>query len=245
MRPVEAIILAAGSGRRLGPATMGRPKCLVEVGGRSILERQLTSFGQMGVERFVIVCGYEADQVARVARDLCGDAVEIVLNDRYADTNVLTSWLLGSAHLFGDHYYAHADTVFDVALLRRLRQLGESAINLTYDRHACGEEEMKVRCEGSQLEAISKTMPSDMAAGEFTGVMSVQAAALQELRTIGGQLLQSDQADSLFVEAVLQELLDRGRANLFSLVDITGIPWREVDFPEDLSAADRLFAASD
>jgi len=239
----EAIILAAGSGRRLGNATNGRPKCLVEVGGRTILERQMRSLREVGVSRFVVVCGYRASDVEAAAREGAGvAAVAAVYNERYAETNVLTSWIVGSRHLEGNHIYTHADTVFSPALLDRLVNEGTGAINLTYDRHECGAEEMKVRLEGGELVQVSKAMESTAAHGEFTGIMSVQGHVLPDLRAVAHELLQSKDADLLFVEAALQELLDRGRGNLFSLVDISGIPWREIDFPEDLASANQMFA---
>lgn len=242
MRPREAIILAAGSGRRLSEATGGRPKCLVEVRGRTILERQMTAFRDAGVERFVVVTGYEAREVERAAKEATPRAtVEAVYNPRYAQTNVLTSWLLGSEKLRGDHYYAHADTVFAPELLEKLRDDARTAINLTFDGHECAEEEMKVRLQDDRLVEISKTMPSAHAHGEFTGIMSMSAEALVQLRRVASELLARDGADKLFVEAALQVLLERGMSSEFTLVDISGVPWREIDFPEDLAAAEALF----
>ena len=202
----------------------------------------MKSLTQVGVSRFVIVTGFEAAQVEGAARAAAaGASLEFVHNSRYAETNVLTSWLLGSHHLTRDHFYVHADTAFAPELLDRLIQTGTGAVNLTLDTHRCGDEEMKLRLVGERLVEISKTMPRAVATGEFTGVMSVRADLLPNLRVLAEDLLLRDDGDALFVEAVLQELLDQGHQELFSLVDITGVPWKEIDFPEDLEAANELF----
>lgn len=57
----QAVILAGGQSKRLGAYTAGRPKALVEVGGRSILERQVTWLAAGGVERVVVSAGYRAE----------------------------------------------------------------------------------------------------------------------------------------------------------------------------------------
>ncbi len=84
-------------------------------------------------------------------------------------------------------------------------------------------------------------MVNETAAGEFTGVMSIRAHVLERLRSIASQLATGGDGDGLFFEAVLQQLIDRGEAALLNVVRVTGLPWREIDTPEDLMAARELF----
>lgn len=240
--PREAIILAAGVGSRLGARTEGAPKCLVEVAGASILDRQIEALREAGVRRLVIVTGYGADRVrAAVAASAPDLEAEFVHNPAFADTNVLYSWRLGSVRLSGDHYYLHGDTVFEPALLARLRDQGTGSAVLSVDTHACAAEEMKVRVSDGRIVEISKTMDPGHALGEFTGVMRVDAGALGLLRQHAEHLLERDQGRSMFVEAAVQRLIDAD-PRAVDWVDITDLRWREIDFPEDLDAANELFS---
>src|SRR4029453_7698847 len=60
---MKAIIVAAGMGSRLAPYTDDRPKCLVEVNGRSILQRQLDAYRACGVQELVIIPGYRNAEI--------------------------------------------------------------------------------------------------------------------------------------------------------------------------------------
>ena len=57
------VILAAGMAKRLRPLTDTKPKCLLEVGGKTLLERTVSAMQQAGVTEFVVVTGYRADQI--------------------------------------------------------------------------------------------------------------------------------------------------------------------------------------
>ena len=81
---MKALILAAGEGTRLRPYTADRPKCLVEVAGRSLLDRQLDVLGAAGVAPVVVVGGYRAEMLPR-------PGIEVLLNPRYATTNMVTT----------------------------------------------------------------------------------------------------------------------------------------------------------
>ena len=113
---MRAIILAAGAGRRLG---LSVPKSMIDLGGRSILHRQLDAFRSAGVDDFVVVVGHAREQVVE---HLAGQAggFTFVLNERYAETNTVYSLYLARQYIDRDFFYANADVVFDARLVRRL-----------------------------------------------------------------------------------------------------------------------------
>ena len=63
MSGMRAIIVAAGMGKRLAPYTDDRPKCLVDINGKTLLERQLQSYRAAGVTDIAVVRGYRAEQI--------------------------------------------------------------------------------------------------------------------------------------------------------------------------------------
>lgn len=82
--PVKVVILAAGVGSRLRPLTNDRPKCLVEIEGRSLLERQIATFQDCGVTNLTVVAGYAAERIERP------DLVKVI-NERFESTNMVAS----------------------------------------------------------------------------------------------------------------------------------------------------------
>src|SRR4029453_7376892 len=96
---MKAIILAAGKGGRLGAIRGDNPKCLIEIDGLSLLERQIQTLRAVGVEDITIVVGFGADQV----RERCGPKVTYVENPRHAETNSMYSlWL--ARHALADGF---------------------------------------------------------------------------------------------------------------------------------------------
>ena len=87
---MRIIILAAGQGTRLRPLTDDRPKCMVEVNGTSIIERQLNTMHACGIkdENITIVCGYCSD----ILKDRFKDTkIHFIVNEQYDSTNMVFS----------------------------------------------------------------------------------------------------------------------------------------------------------
>src|SRR4051794_38715168 len=91
---MDALILAAGSGRRLRHA---RPECLVELGDRLLIDHQLEALAWAGIDRFVVAAGYQADAV----HDAVPADTVIVHNPHYGITNSLYSFWL-ARHEIGE-----------------------------------------------------------------------------------------------------------------------------------------------
>jgi L-glutamine-phosphate cytidylyltransferase len=232
---MQAIILAAGVGSRLRDVHEG-PKCLLRIGGKTILEHQIGMLRRVGVRDIVIVTGYQNERVEEVVKS---EDVRFVQNERFRETNVLASWLVGSQFLTESHYYAHGDTIFEDAVLSCLENGSKSGVVLAVDRHSCGEEEMKVELSGKQVTAIGKELDCATAAGEFIGVMRVSKGLLGTLRDLASELLATE-GNRLFFESAIAALLTK-QPDVISWVDVTGLRWREIDFSEDLVAARAMF----
>lgn len=100
-RPVStALLLAAGAGTRLNSGAEAMPKCLVDVGGISILERLLSNFRENGIRRLVIVTGYMENRIRDVANRMAGNIqIEYIENLDYANTNNIYSLWLAREHI--------------------------------------------------------------------------------------------------------------------------------------------------
>ncbi len=84
-KKVKVILLVAGEGTRLRPYTLDRPKCMVEINGISLIDRQLSVLEVEGLDDIVMIGGYKSDMLKR-------DGVKLKINPRYYETNMV--WTL-------------------------------------------------------------------------------------------------------------------------------------------------------
>jgi choline kinase len=226
---MQALILAAGVGSRLGVAV---PKCLVEVGGRPLLHHQLDALEAVGADRITMVLGYEHHQVEEAAEG----RVEVVLNERYAETNSLYSlWLARHAvegAVGGDLLVLNSDVLFAPELLRDLLAVGGSAIAVDYSS-GDQDEHMKIRRRQGRLARIGKDLPPMYSHGESIGLVHLSAPAVRADFAAAESLIGRGREND-WAAAALNEVVRRHRV---SCMDVAGQPWVEIDFPEDLDRA--------
>ena len=226
---MKAIILAAGAGRRLGAAV---PKCMLDVGGMSIIHRQLAAMLAEGIDEYVVVVGYEQEKVREHLAGRPG-RFTFVVNERYASTNTIYSLHLASPHLTGPCWYANADVVFDRRLIRRLAD-DSSAAALAVKAHACGEEEVKVVVRDGRITQIGKAIAPTDAAGEFMGIARLGGDVAPALAAALSELVERQSVVSDYFERAVDRLCHE---LVLTAVDITDLPCQEIDFPADLEQA--------
>ncbi len=114
----KAIILAAGTGSRLGPFTEHTPKCLLPINGVPILHNMLTHLSSSGVEETVIVVGHIKEKVYDMVGDVFnGMRISYIESDRYSTTNNIYSLWLARQHLTEDVVLLESDVFFERILL--------------------------------------------------------------------------------------------------------------------------------
>src|SRR5438034_593216 len=123
---MKAVILAAGFDDRLMPLVSDRPKAMLDVKGKSILERQIEALHQCGVRQIAVVRGYKKEQVAL-------PGIRYYDNDAFEESGELESLLRAGAELSGTVIVMYGDILFDRSILERLLQSAED-ITLVCDR---------------------------------------------------------------------------------------------------------------
>lgn len=234
--PAErAVILCAGNGKRLGGSP--GPKALLEVGGRTILERQVSALRALGVRDVVLVVGYERERVYELCQKL-GPALDVVftfvVNEQWACTNTAYSMRLAAPYMAAQPTYTlNGDVLFPRSVLAGLAQ-SRRRVALAIDVKPCGAEEVKVALtDEDELAAIDKRLGTDGATGEFIGLARFDA-----------------EAGAAFARALDEELGDAGLMTYYDYalsrmarafrahgVRFQGVPMIEIDFPEDLARA--------
>lgn len=241
----KAIILAAGLGSRIRPLTDDVPKTLLTVGDTTILARMLTSIQDAGIDDVVLVLGYLYQKVERVVRESFPDLrVQVVVNERYEETNTGYSLLLAAGHLEGSAFVKFdGDVVFDPEILSRLLS-SPDATALCIDRNIeLASEEVKVSLSaGTRVAKVGKTVPPADAVGESIGIEKIGADAARQLFSELRTMMDQKRHLQDYYEAAYERLIDSGVP--FHVVDISDLPWTEISTQQDYDAAEQLFGLS-
>lgn len=234
---MKAIILAAGRGSRMGLLTNERPKCLLEVGGRSLLDLQITSLRDAGISQIGIVTGFKREALASKG------LVEFH-NPDWARTNMFASLTCAQAWLHTERcIVSYSDIFYDQEAVRILINCDEQ-IALTYDsnwltlwRARFGDplidaESFKVGRTGNLLEIGRKPERVEEVQGQYMGLLSFTPKGWKEIAQVTSNL-DREQFETLQMTDAIQLAITKGQLKVAALPYAGS--WGEVDSPEDLA----------
>ena len=236
------VILAAGMAKRLRPLTDTKPKCLLKVGERTLLERTVDAMAAAGINEFVVVTGYLGNMI----RDFLTIhyplfTIHFLDNVDYAhNNNIYSLWMAGQIVRGKEFLLMDSDILCDPAAVLRIASEEEAA--LAVNRHELGEEEMKVVVDSQmRITEISKTCRPEDAMGESVGIEKMTVAYSEALfRELDQMILQEGLID-IFYERAFERLIPQGHT--FRVIDTTDYFSYELDTPEDFQRAQELMPA--
>ena len=242
---MKAIILSAGQGSRLGHLTAKRPKCLIDFNGRCLLDRQLDVLAANGVGDAVVVTGFGDAQIEEVlSRRSGGPRVRTMFNPFYQVADNLGSLFVAREELAGDVLVWNGDTLVSESLMARvLANREQRGICVTVDRKdAYDDDDMKVVADpDGRLRAIGKRIPSGVNA-ESIGLLAFRGDGAARFRHAIERAMRTKEGTTIWYLRVIHHLAQD--SDVWTL-DIAGEEWGEVDFPEDVAAAEALTASWD
>lgn len=256
---MKVIILAAGQGTRLRPLTDDRPKCMVEVNGKSILERQLTVMHDCGIrdEDITIVAGYKGEVLRDIFRDT---QMNIVINDNYENTNMVCSLMCAREIMeqYEDILLSYGDIIYNEKVLRSILQSEEKASVIVDDGWYSYWSE---RCENPLDDAETlmfdkddylteigqKTMDLGKIQSQYIGLMRFKGEGLEAVLHLAAEAEERSRKgvplwrttrtyQKMYMTDLLQGLIDEG--NKLKAVHINR-GWFEIDDCEDLKVVER------
>jgi choline kinase len=239
---MRAIILAAGRGLRLQlPEDQQLPKCLLRFDSMSLLERHLHMLKNAGIDEVVLALGFRHPLVdVELDRLNWWPRPEIVLNERFELGSVLTvHTAAGALTRGGSVLLMDADVLYDERIMDAL-VAGEGAINrVLLDRDfEAGDEPVKLCVRNGVPIELRKQLAPELrfdTIGESVGFFRFDEAGARRLAALVAGYVASDRAHMPHEEAV-RDLLQEG-SQTFEITDITGAPWIEIDYSEDVARA--------
>jgi len=244
------VILAAGMAKRLRPLTDERPKCLLTVGRRTLLQRTVDALLAAGITELVVVTGYRQQMIRDFLTDRYLKAadgttmpltIHFIDNPDYAhNNNIFSLWLTRPYTDGKDFLLLDSDILFDPQIVPAVLAAQGSALAL--NRHELGDEEIKVIVDDDQrVVEISKVCSIEQAIGESVGIEKMTAdystALFRELE----QMIAHEGLIDIFYERAFERLIPQ--SHTFQVVDTTRFFSIELDTVEDFENAKALIPA--
>lgn len=237
---LKAIMLAAGVGRRLGKDGQNQPKCLLRFNGKSLLERHLDYLRSCQIDEVAIAVGYQAQMIQNEIEAVKAENwVTTVYNPDYTKGSVISLWTLREHLSAGDEILLmDADVLYDRRIIERLVKTDIPNCFLLDRDFEPGEEPVKLCVRDGYLVEFRKQVALDLVydfSGESVGFFRFESAIARRLATRTEQYVADGLDEKSLEEAIRDLLLETPEA--FGYEDITGLPWIEIDFPEDIKRA--------
>lgn len=246
----KAIIIAAGMGSRLRPFTEDKPKCLLEVNGKTILERQLGALRSCGIDDFALIRGYKAETINF-------PDIRYYENPNYQNNNILNSLFCAEKEMDGDFVVSYSDIIYDQTVPEELLK-SDKDITIVVDEDWAEyyqgrtlhpiEEAENVIIKNGKITQIGKHVTAEEAHGEFIGMAKFSKAGAEifkkEFQRVkneywGKPFQRAKTFEKAYLTDMFQELIDRG-------IDVYPVMikkhWWEIDTEQDLRKVEKLLA---
>lgn len=233
--PHKAIILSAGQGSRLLPHTENTPKCLLDLGGRSLLAWQLSALAEAGVQEAVVVTGFRTEQVEREIEQEAPAQMRVrtLFNPFYKLADNLASCWMARAEFAGPALILNGDTLIEPEIARRLLAAPAAPITVTIDRKPeYDADDMKVSTVGDRLTAIGKKLSAGETTGESIGFLRFEPSGSASFVGELEQTMRKPEGTGLWYLSAIHRLAHAGTE--VRVASIEGLQWGELDFPADL-----------
>jgi choline kinase len=231
---MNAVIVAAGEGKRLRPITDSTPKCLLRIGGKSLISRSVEYLLNNGVGKIFIVIGYKKEQIIRHMAHY-QKRIEYIFNPYYSINNNMASLWFAKPFVYEKLFlYLHADLLYHPDIIKQCIHFKKDTA-LMVDSKKCGQEEMKVRMSEGLFVESSKDLPLNKTYGEWLGINKFSSVISRHL---------FDEIDDILYKAnfmaydtyALNNLAKKGIE--LPVCDAGDLPWIEIDTAHDLKLAE-------
>jgi len=249
-RKIKAIIVAAGHDKRIEPLNEDLPKCMLDIKGKTILDRQIDNLLSCGISDIAIVKGYKQETI-----DVSN--AKYYLNPDFEKNGIVSSLFFAEKEMDSDFIFLYSDILFDKKLLIRLLK-NKSDISLVVDLdwkerykkrgiQPAGEVEL-VKVKNGKIIKIGKKISSKDVHGEFIGLAMFTKKGAENLKKTYKKAIskyknkkfhESSSINKAYFTDIIQEIIDNEYT--VNSIDTYG-EWMEIDTFEDYKRAWNLIS---
>lgn len=224
---MKAIILAAGMGTRISKYIAEKPKCMVDVGGMSLLEYTINLLHSRNIQDIVVCVGYRADYIRSTVRD---KTVKYVYNPFYDVTNGIASIWFAKDYLDPNEetIILSGDVYMEPEIIDVLIKEEKSPVLLA-DSSRIIEADFRFHYESGILKKYGKDLSIAETTGECVGVAKLGRDFIAKYKSHMLKMI-NNQIHSVWWESVMYDMIPE---TTIYVCDISGFFWAEVDFIED------------
>lgn len=244
---MQALILAAGMGKRIEKYSVIKPKCMIDVGGFSILERAVDAIKRAGIERLVLVVGHKSTLLTEFVNDRIKDLdICFIDNPIYETTNnIYTLYLAREEMIRDDTILLESDLVFENNLISSLCHEADTDMAVVDQYDPVWMDGTVVLLEKEKLisDFIPKKEINPKQIDEYYKTVNIYKFSKEFSRDIYMPALCHEIESgnvNLYYEAVLGKITEETGPYLAAFI-MNGRKWYEIDNEDDLNAANALF----
>lgn len=237
---MRAVMLAAGVGDRLGEAAEKPPKVLLEFAGETLLARHIAILRHAGLRELVLCTGYRAEEIAAgIAAGGARDFVRTIHNPDFREGSMVSLWCAREALAAGgDVLLMDADVLYDHRLIARLIETRHANCFLMDRDIEPGEEPVKLCIKDARIVDFEKKVERAYDFhGESVGFFRFSQGMARRLGAAAEAYVRAGGRTHWYERAIRDLLLES--PDEFGFEEVTGLPWLEIDFPEDITRARR------
>lgn len=224
-----AIILAAGMGKRLYPFTKDIPKCLLEIGGKTIIEHQIKVLKDCKINKIFVAIGYQGNQIKEKVRN-----VQFVSNPFYRFTNSVASlwFVLNKINKPDDLIILNGDILLEHSIIDDVVHSKIEQITMLMDEGVAYEKaDFKLFVENGYVKNMGKTLEKDEYSGEYAGVVRVPKAKYHAFKSAVEKIVYEEGFDKWY------ELVIKLFGFTAEVIRTKGRYWIEIDSEKDLRSS--------
>lgn len=232
---MKAIILAAGRGTRLYPLTLDKPKCLLKINGKTILDRQIEAIREIGIKDILIVTGYKKELIEHAV----GNEARCKEYLGFEKTNNLhTLWSIKN-ELNNNFMCFFSDLIFDTEVIKRAKE-SPCDICLVVDTYKVLEGTMRIKLVNGNLRGVGDYISVSNGSGNFIGIAKFSKKGARMLCEQMKKMVSAHTNDyyTIAIDSLIKAGIEIG------YVEVGDCPWIEIDTKEDLDNADKLLSSA-
>lgn len=248
---MKGIIIAAGMGSRLGALTQDKPKCLLEICGKSMLGHMLSAFAANNISSIALIKGYQGEKI-NIPR------LTYYLNENYKNNNILNSLMYAEAEMNDDVIISYSDILYSPEVVSKLINTPGDIVAVVdkdwqgyYEgrtEHPLSEAEKVILDDYGKILEIGKIISEKPVHGEFIGMLKLTKAGCETFKSYfhkaealyrGQPFIRAKTFEKAYLTDMLQYIVNEGITVNAALIEKE---WIEIDTVQDYERAEKFIA---